>query len=124
MKATAYPIANAPTLPTLDLEFKVFFRTGIKLCYEKLFTLRKTEINYIIKYKEDLLTYSIPLAKDNETIVKIIKNIINERSFKYKCILFLNKTAKKSKKFNHLGNLIIHIIEILNSFINVEYSNL
>lgn len=120
MSAIAVPIISSPSL---KIYFDIYYRVGLKFCYDKLFTITKSNNNLIIKYKEELLTYSIPIFKDNDTIVNIIKNIINERSFKYKTILYLNDTQKKSKYFSNLSNVLNYIIKLTNHFENVEYTN-
>jgi len=107
--------------PSIDLYFVIYGRKSFT-CYYQLFKILKSEHNFIIYYKDESLSYSIPLYKRNSEILLIINNICIQKSLKYKLCMFLNSDHKKTYKSYKLNKLLNQIFMLYDSFSNVNYN--
>ena len=106
-QARAVPVAIV-NLPCFFHVYKIDYR-HLWCCYYPYFTIKKEEKNWILKKHNEDKSYTIPITKDRQSVLDVLKMIgIEDRIFKLK--LIQDNKVIKSKIFYNLNSLYDNIV--------------
>lgn len=106
---TSPPLLALPVSTQRDFEYYFILKKRSFWCYNKYITINRDNNNYIINKNKDENILQIPLHKNEEDIIKILKTCgIKNKAF-YKLYVMNGDILLSKKTFYNIKDVINHI---------------
>lgn len=105
---TSPPLLALPVAKR-DFDYHFVLKKRSFWCYNKYITIHKDNINYIIKKNNDDNILQIPLHKNEDDIIKILKTCGIKSKALYRLIIMNNDVLLSKKTFYNIKDIINHI---------------
>ena len=105
---TSPPLLALPVATKRDFDYHFILKKRSFWCYNKYITINKENINYIIKKNNDNIL-QIPIHKNEEDIIKILKTCGIKNKALYKLFVMNGDILLSKKHFYNIKDVVNHI---------------